>query len=122
MNVYDIFRILYGATVVAGAVIGVAAFIMASRTSSWSAPPVRPFTSLLFFVIPFTAFCRLLSKPLEQQGAFELWGQVALIIVWLAASAKAAFRSMALKDRGEKSPNQTMQPTASPRTASLSDD
>jgi hypothetical protein len=98
MTTYEIFGGLYGFAAVAGGVLGVVFLILRGRARSWSAS----IGSLLFFVVPFSVLCRLLSKPLEQQSIFWIYLQVAVVALWLAGGAAAAFRTMRAKERANQ--------------------
>ena len=98
MTAYEIFGWLYGVTTVAGGVLGVVFLILRGRARSWNAS----IASLLFFVIPFSVLCRLLSKPLEQQSTFWIYLQVVVVALWLAGGGAAAFRTMRAKDRANQ--------------------
>jgi|GEM_PF-4441498 len=102
MTVYEIFSGLHGVTTVAEGVLGVVFLILRARARNWKAPSLKFLASLLFFVLPFSTLCRLLSKPLEQQSIFWICLQVAVVGIFLAGGAAAAFHTMRAKDRANQ--------------------
>src|SRR5688572_5376546 len=98
MTGYEIFAWLHGVAAVGGGVLGVVSLILLGRAHRGNSPSQRFYTSLIFFAVPFSFLCRLLSKPLEQQSTFWICLQVAVVALCLAAGAAEAFRKMGAKE------------------------
>ena len=94
MSAHDIFGWL--ATIVAfgGGLAALVFFIERARTGTWSSPSTRFFAALVFFLIPAGALFRLLSRPFTEQSTHSRWFEVGLVLIWLAAAAANAFRSL----------------------------
>jgi hypothetical protein len=94
MSSYEAFDRLAVLVTYGGGFAALAFFIERARTGTWRSRSTRSLAALLFFLIPAGALLRLLSRPLTEQSAHSGWLQVGLVLIWLAAGAAAAFRSL----------------------------
>ena len=98
MSSYEVFDRLGAIAAYGGGLVAVAFFIERARTGAWSSPSTRFLAALVFFLIPAGALFRLLSRPLPEHSAHSLWLQVGLVLIWLAAGAANAFRTLRPKE------------------------
>ena len=104
MSSYDVFGQLTSIVTATWVIAACGFFVERARTGTWRAPSTRLFAALMFFSIPAAALFRVLSRPLPEHSAASLWLHVGGVLVWLAAGAASAFRTLRAEQNGVERP------------------